>query len=393
MRAPFALAVLVIVAGGAPCQEPGERRSVFPARAELVTVDAVVVGHDGAPIAGLGSGDFALREDGVPQEIVAFEAVEPPAAAATADDEPASLPNVPSKRTAAGPRARAFVVVFDELHLGAAEAVRAREAVRAFLEGLADGDRVTLAASGDGAWWHARMPDGRAALLAVLTRLRGRVAPAEGPSEAMTEYEAMRIHRDRDPLVAGHVIRRWRSAATDGLSFREPDTLANRVASTAARIYLEAERRNQATLDLLVRAFRSLAGVRGRKSVLLVSGGLVHDPRLAQFREALAESLRANAALYFVDARGLSALDPDFTAEAHSPTDIQDMSLALGALGVAGVQYLDVIKGSLAVDVVDTSALFHAPLAFKALVDLDGAEPRDRLKSRWKRPGLHVVLL
>jgi VWFA-related protein len=336
MRAPLALAVVVAVAVGALGQEPDERRGVFPSRVELVTVDAVVIGDDGAPITGLGVADFTLSENGVRQEILAFEAVEQPAVAPPATPEATALPRASTSPGSAAARVRAFVVVFDELHLGAAEAVRARDAARVFLESLAAGDRVTLAATGDGSWWHARMPEGRAPLLAVLARLRGRIAPAEWPSEAMTEYEAMRIHRDRDPLVTGHVIRRWRSAATDVLSFREPDTLADRVASAAARVYLEAERRNRVTLDTLGRAFRSLRGVRGRKSVLLVSGGFVHDPRLAPLREALEQSRRANAALYFVDARGLSALDPDFTAEARSPTAIEDMPLALGAVAVAG---------------------------------------------------------
>ncbi len=38
--------------------------------------------------------------------------------------------------------------------------------------------------------------------------------------------------------------------------------------------------------------------------------------------------------MYFVDARGLAALGPAQTAEAAAPTDLQDTSLALGALGV-----------------------------------------------------------
>jgi VWFA-related protein len=336
MRALLGLAVAGTVAVVALGQEPDGRRSVFPASVDLVTVDAVVIGDDGVPITGLGVADFTLSENGARQRILAFEAVEQPAVAPPATLETTAPPRAPSNLGSGVARVRAFVVVFDELHLGAAEAVRARDAARGFLESLAAGDRVTLAATGDGSWWHARMPEGRAALLAVLARLRGRVAPAEWPGQAVSEYEAMRIHRDRDPLVTGHVIRRWRSAATDVLSFREPDTLADRVASAAARVYLEAERRNRVTLDTLGRAFRSLGAVRGRKTVLLVSGGFVHDPRLAPLREALEQSRRANAALYFVDARGLAALDPDFTAEARSPTALEDMSLALGALAVAG---------------------------------------------------------
>jgi len=334
MRAPFTLAVLATVGFTAPGQEPPERRPVFPAETELVTVDAVVIDREGVPVTGLRVSDFSLSEDGVRQEIVAFEAVDRPAPAEApgpAPVEAAPPPRVSSNRAAQTRTARAFVVVFDDLHLGVAEAVRAREAVAAFLKSAADGDWVTLVATSGTSWWHARMPAGKEGLLRILARLTGRARTAELTTEPISDYEAMRIVRDGDPLVLGHVARRWHAAATDVLSDRE---VGSRVLDTAARIYLDVERRNQETLETLVRAIASLADVRGRKSVILVSGGLVHDPHLAGFREVVAESRRANAALYFVDARGLTALGPDFTAEARAPTDLQDMSLALGALSV-----------------------------------------------------------
>ncbi|HSD65178.1 MAG TPA: VWA domain-containing protein, partial [Vicinamibacteria bacterium] len=134
-------------------------------------------------------------------------------------------------------------------------------------------------------------------------------------------------------LVLGHLVRRWQAAATDVLSLRDVNEVRRRVTEAATRISLDVERRNQQTLDVLVRALASLGEVRGRKSVLLVSGGLVHDPYLAGFRRTVAESRRANAAIYFVDARGLVGLGSDFTAEARAPTDLQDMSLALGEVG------------------------------------------------------------
>ena len=248
---------------------------------------------------------------------------------------PSPPPRVSTNRGASTRAARVFVIVFDDLHLDAAEAQRARDAVAGFLEGaFAGGDRVTLVTTSGDAWWHARMPEGGYALRSILPRLRGRARVADSMKEGMTDYEALRIDRDHDPLVTGHVTRRWKAAATDILSLREDDTVGERVTATAARIGLEVERRNQEALDVLARAFASGAAVRGRKAVLLVSGGFVHDPRLAEFRRALGESRRANAALYFVDARGLAALGPAQTAEAAAPTDLQDTSLALGALGV-----------------------------------------------------------
>ena len=66
------------------------------------------------------------------------------------------------------------MIVFDELHLDPAEAARARKAVAAFLgDTVAPGDRVALVGTREGTAWSARMPDGREALLLVLSRLQG----------------------------------------------------------------------------------------------------------------------------------------------------------------------------------------------------------------------------
>src|SRR5437879_13111952 len=49
---------------------------VFPARAEAITADVVVLDKDGRPVRGLTQQDFTLLEDGRPQTIVGFEARE-----------------------------------------------------------------------------------------------------------------------------------------------------------------------------------------------------------------------------------------------------------------------------------------------------------------------------
>ena len=60
----------------------------FAAQAEGVTVDVVVTDRAGAPVLDLKREDFAVSEDGVPQEIVAFDAVHRPAPAAKAAGTP-----------------------------------------------------------------------------------------------------------------------------------------------------------------------------------------------------------------------------------------------------------------------------------------------------------------
>lgn len=313
--------------------QPAPPRDVFPAGVEQVTVDVVVVDREGHPVKDLDAEDFTVLEDGARQEIVAFEAIDagaPAAPAAEAQPEVAPAPALPAAKL---PPARVFVVVFDDLHLDATDVPRARAAVEGFLDrGVVGGDRLTLVVPGRGTFWHARVPEGMDGLRKLLPQLTGRARTAENPREWMTDDEAIRI-RDGDSLVFRRVARRWAASATDVLAFREP--VDQRVADAARYVAFDVERRARQTLEVLARALDALAGARGRKSVILVSGGIVRDTFLPGFRAAVGAAARANAAVHFVDARGLVALGPDQTAEAAAPTDLQDYGLALGALDAA----------------------------------------------------------
>src|SRR5690349_4083546 len=66
----------------------------FPAQAEAITVDVVVLDRDGQPVAGLTREDFTLLDSGRPQPIVGFEerrASTPAAAPAATDAVPARV--------------------------------------------------------------------------------------------------------------------------------------------------------------------------------------------------------------------------------------------------------------------------------------------------------------
>jgi VWFA-related protein len=345
------LAALLASAALAGSQEPAQPPSVFPAGVEQVTVDVVVVDREGAPVKGLTRSDFTLLEDGVRQEVAAFEAIDVGAPPAPALETQRELVPQPALEPAKAAPVRVFVIVFDDLHIDAADAPRARAAIAGFLDGgVATGDRLMLVVPGRGTVWHARVPDGVDVLRKLLPQLAGRARTAENPREWMTDEEAIRI-RDGDPLVFRHVVRRWKALATDVLSFRETESVEDRVASRARYVAFDVERRTRQTLDVLSRVTEAMAGVRGRKSVILVSAGIVRDTFLPGFRAVVAAAAGANAAVHFLDARGLVALGPDQTAEAAAPTDLQDYGLALGALDAAteGAEALAADTGGLSI--------------------------------------------
>jgi VWFA-related protein len=346
-----ALAVATLACGGlalaqTPAPTPGEAQKTaaqetpptFQAGVEQVVVDIVVTDRKGKPVAGLTPGDLIVSEDGVSQSIVSFEAVElpeepeatPPAALRAAP------PRVSTNATAGAQRSRAFVVVFDNLNMTPFRARDAKGAVASFLgRGVRAGDYVTLISTGDATWWTARMNEGRDELVEIVKRLEGRHQP-DMSSERMSDWEAMRIHLQRDPSVIARVLRRYEmygvQHATREFDLNQTfyDSIENPyVTAKATEIYFQSNARINATLEILERALNGLASAKGRKSVILVSEGFIDDTNLQRFKRVHEASRRANAAVYFLNARGLEGVPSAFTAQFGPPLDNQDIGFAL----------------------------------------------------------------
>lgn len=303
----------------------------FPAQIEQVNVDVVVTDKKGAPIPTLDRDDFTVLEDGKPQQVTTFERIVLPDAPSGPPPPPPAVSTNQDKEVRTG---RTFVIVFDDIHMAPFQAHRAKAAVAEFLNsGVQEGDSVTLVATGGGAWWSVRMTDGRDELLALLKRLDGRHIPDLSP-ERMSDYEAMRIHVYHDTQVEQRVSRRFETygvnpgARTDtsqggvgGLGI-DGDPL---VRGRASEVYYQALTKNRITLEVVERVLSSLAGTRGRKSLVLVSEGFIYDPNMDEFKRVNEASRRANVAIYFVDTRGLGGISPYATAQFGPALPQQDV--------------------------------------------------------------------
>ena len=295
-----------------------------------MTVDVVVTDKKGTPITGLGKQDFVLSEDGNAQPIASFEAVQVPA---TASAVPAERPRVSSNMVREVQTGRTFVVVFDDIHLTPGQARRAKVAVAEFLtSGVREGDRVTLVATGGGAWWSTRMEAGREELITLLKRLDGRLIPDHSP-ERMTDHEAMRIHIYRDPQVLARVSRRFDAYGVNNQSLNRSPSASGIdpnpfISGRAAEVYWQASARNRITLDVMERVLASLAGTKGRKSVIVVSEGFIYDPNMDEFKKVVQASRRSNAAIYFLDTRGLEGMPLALSAQFGPMIDAQDIGAA-----------------------------------------------------------------
>ncbi len=304
----------------------------FAAQVEQVTVDLVVIDRKGEPVTGLKKEDLEVYENGSPQTIVSFDAVEVAAAPAA---KPAPRPKVSTNTSDDRRRpGRTFVILFDDIHLTPSTAPRAKAAVAEFLRtGAREGDRVTLVAAGGGAWWSTRMEAGRDEMIDLVKRLQGRSFPDTG-RDRMSDYEAMRIHVFRDEMVMNRVQRRYETAGLMTATAQSQHVTGPRavedpvVTSRAAEVYFGAAARNQITLQALERSLHALVGVEGRKSLILVSEGFIYDPQLELFKRLVDASRRANTAIYFVNSGGLEGLPLALTAEFSAPLPAEDIGSA-----------------------------------------------------------------
>jgi VWFA-related protein len=330
----------IALVAGAQLGWSQEKPPEFPSAVELVTVDVVVTDKKGNPVSGLGRAEFTLLEDGRPQKVVSLDEVSAlaPADPTAAENESTAEPDAFTGETLkAASLRRTFVLVFDQLNLTSLLADRSRRSVETFLRGsLREGDRVRLVAVGG---WEFEGPAEEA--LEEVRRFEGRRVLQQGP-EALTDFEAMRIERFDDRALMLRVIER---IAVQTTGQRPPDregerintvnseamhfrTDENYVRILAKGAYNEAVRRNETTLRALESELDKLAAVRGRKSVVLVSSGLIKDPYLEGFRRVVEASNRANAAIYFLDARGLEII-PGEAAEHGVMLSSIDLGLAL----------------------------------------------------------------
>jgi VWFA-related protein len=319
----------------------------FPAQVEQVIVDVVVTDKKGNAIRGLKREDLAVTEDGAPQTVVSFEAVQLP-------DQPSAVPPPPPRvsvnTTPDERRGRTFVIVFDDMNITPWRANQAKAAVASFLEkGTREGDRVTLVSTAGGTWWTARMESGRPKLLDMVKRFDGRYIP-DTSQERMSDWEALRIHVYRDPTTVERVLRRFETYGVGAVMNRQQDSSMRAgtvedpyVTGRASEVYYQAVTRLRVTLDGLERALNGLAGAKGRKSVILVSEGFIHDINVDEFKRVNEASRRANAAIYFLNARGLEGMPVEMTAQFGPALPDQDVGFAFaesfdavaGAEGVA----------------------------------------------------------
>jgi VWFA-related protein len=338
----FALVAAALLAAAAPATTTaaGQASQTPPPRfrtgVDLIAVDVQVIDRDGHPIGELGPDKFEVKINGRRRRVVTAELIRPETGLEAAPPAPGSV---------AGPQrpARVIVLAIDCLSFRPAAAASVIEAARRFVAGLAPTDLVGLVAYPLGP--KVDPTTNHTAVALALKSVSGQGEPDTSqfhirPSEIVDLNAAISGH---DPSA---------SSTFETVAFREcgnpiDDACRARLISELAGTALYYEGQANLSIGMLRSLLKTMSSVAGRKTVVLVSGGMVASdvpggrPDISEIGiETGKEAARANAAVYTV------YLDPNFLGQFSADTPGQKNFNLLERDSVVLGRWLEQFSGS-----------------------------------------------
>ena len=328
------IAALAVTAAIGVAVSLDAQEATFRSGVDLVTVDATVLASDGTPIDHLGPDDFRLEVDGRPRRVVSAQFVSQTAQRGVALRRSA-VHYTSNEGVDAG---RLVVVAVDEPHIRRVEGRSALRAAETFVDSLDPADRIgvvgltrlgrldfsrdrfelkqrlhTLMGQGDPVFLQFNLGLSEALDIAEGSRTRLADAVLRECGRALTEFvnqaRAVDDAAGRDPCPE-HVEQEARGVAQN--------------ANTQARISI-------ASLEALIVGLKDIPGP---KTVVLLSEGIIADPRRIDLLKLAAEAQASRVTIY-----ALQLEVPVFEAaqDRVSPTAIRDLQmLGDGLARVAG---------------------------------------------------------
>lgn len=252
-------------------QAPVQQPPVFRAGVRLVRVDATVTGRNDQPVAGLQAADFAVEEDGIPQQVTQAQFVQLDGRRATGDD--------------------ASLDIRSQSH---AEAEAARDDVRVLAVFLDD--------------YHVdKAPDVTLPLRRDLTEFVRRLWPTDlvAVMEPLTPLSAIRFTRSQSDLLKA--VQSFEGRQGELFPVKSPMEEAQWARGDVRRL------RSEVTLSALQALTMKLGGLKeGRKTILFVSQGppTYFGPSgtlQPLMRDVIEAANRGNVTIYPLDPRTLGS--------------------------------------------------------------------------------------
>jgi VWFA-related protein len=335
------LALSVILAFGATPgltgQQPPSPLPSFRAGVTLVLVDVVVRDKSGAVVKGLTADDFELLEDGARQQILTFAyeeiattaapvadtatltAARGRAAAATAAPPTAAAPT-PAAPPPAADASAAVPIDLPSHPLTSDEVAGHRLLTLVFDTSSMQPEDVQKAVDEAEKWVDEKMTP--ADLVAV--------AAINSSLQVLTDFTS---NRERVRSVLS------RFSATDGTAFdavdsgtSSTDQTNQSATSDATTVDVSAQELDTFNNDVRLRALKTLAEalqpIQQKKAIIYFSSGMQRSgtDNQVELRAAVNAAVRANVAIYPVDARGLQAVIPGGSARQRSNVTLGSFS-------------------------------------------------------------------
>ena len=276
----------------------------------LVQVDPVITDKNGKIVTDLRSDEVEILEDGKPQKIthfsfVALESGNRPANAVAKPQIDKNAPPIPPVRLHPEDVRRTIAVVIDDLGLSSDSMYFARQAVKKFIDQqMEPGDLVAIIRTGGGIGALQQFTSDKRQLYAALERVK---------FNPTSRYAGAFASATPDPIaVAGTAM-----SDANGVDRDRGDDI------DALREDLFAV----GTLGAVNYVIRGLKDLPGRKSVVLISGGITlfrfgngNNYRVQKALERLIDlANRASVVIYTLNARGLETLNFDASDGYISP--------------------------------------------------------------------------
>ena len=276
--AAIAATIVTIALAAAPQDRPAFRAAV-----DIIEVDVRVVDGTGAPISGLTADKFDVSIDGKKRRVVSAELVKygrpaSTAGAAAESSQPAGPPPVwlsPNRSIAASSQGRLFVLHVDTDSFDVVSSRNIMATAGSFMDRLQATDRVGLAVFPVGSLVdpttdHAAVKNALAKVVGMPSTLIAAQVGEFGlrPSEVeLLTYHRTRLQAGGNPVKQAEIL-------IDAICGTDADCRTRRLPNEVQGLVQDYE--NQATQGLfnIKAVLQQLAPIAGRKTLVVISGGV-----------------------------------------------------------------------------------------------------------------------
>jgi len=399
MRALATLLLAVLLCASRPAAAPQQQPqtpppgSTFRSATALVEVDVIVKDKDGRFVSGLTADDFQVLEEGRPQHIEHFYLVTENAPAAGEPRAAVMTPRSPDQT-----ERRVFLLYFDTDHLAAGNLARIRQAARAFV-GSQFRPRDLGGVFANGSLWHGRLTTDSQELLDGINNVMPAVETSATWREQLIQYPRIPSEADAIRIEDGdqHTL--------DGLA--DQNCILERAncdmeggreyvvvkLQRKAQTYVDLSRRAAAsTVQTLSYLSKNLAGLEGRKTVVMISDGFFTPDVRAELPIVAGQASRAGVTFYTLDARGTAGAGVRTVADASAAVESlsllgdtaeEGLNMLASETGGLAIRHTDDLAGGLTTIAQDTSTYYV--LAYSPdNATMDGRFRKIELKTSWK---------